>query len=260
MLKLTEIIKFYPPELHAFKRFVLREYLQHKILEIIFESAYASRFSFMGGTCLRIVHGNSRFSEDLDFDNANLTQNDFEDLATVIKKELKRSGYETEIKNVYAGAWHCYIKFPKLLFEQGLSGYETQKILIQLDTEAQNFGYEAEKYILSKFDVFTSINTVPKDILLSQKFYALLNRPRIKGRDFYDITFLMRDTQPNFVYLKQKADIKNKTELKERINSRLKKVDLKMMAEDVQAFLFRPADVKKVHLFREFFNQEISKI
>ncbi|MGI4871815.1 MAG: nucleotidyl transferase AbiEii/AbiGii toxin family protein [Janthinobacterium lividum] len=27
---------------------------------------------FPGGTCLRIVHGNQRFSEDLDFDNSGL--------------------------------------------------------------------------------------------------------------------------------------------------------------------------------------------
>ena len=69
MLNIREIEKYYPAHLHSFKRFMLREYLQYKILEIIFDGPYADRLIFLGGTCLRIVHGNQRFSEDLDFDN-----------------------------------------------------------------------------------------------------------------------------------------------------------------------------------------------
>ena len=36
MLTLPEIEKNYPEPLRGFKRFILREYLQHKILQIIF--------------------------------------------------------------------------------------------------------------------------------------------------------------------------------------------------------------------------------
>lgn len=259
MLKLSEILKFYPPELQTFKRFVLREYLQHKILEIVFESDYATQLSFMGGTCLRIIHNNRRFSEDLDFDNTNLSQNDFNRLAQIIKKELMRSGYETEMKNVHSGAYHCRIKFPKFLYDEGLSGYETEKILIQLDTEPQNFNYKPENHILNKFDIFTGIRTVPKDILLAQKFYAVLNRPRKKGRDFYDIIFLMQDSRPNYNYLQQKVQIKTETELKEKINKELEKTDLNVMAQDVKPFLFKPEEIKKIQMFKAFFNQETNR-
>ena len=62
MLPLSEIEKNYPDNLKAYKPFILREYLQHKILQIIFDSDYAAHLSFLGGTCLRIVHGNTRFS------------------------------------------------------------------------------------------------------------------------------------------------------------------------------------------------------
>ena len=67
MLTLSEIEKVYPESLRGFKRFILREYLQHKLLQILFDSEYANELCFLGGTCLRIVHGNTRFSEDLDF-------------------------------------------------------------------------------------------------------------------------------------------------------------------------------------------------
>lgn len=70
MLNLEEILQAYPESLRTFKRFLLREYLQYKILEIVFgASKYANQLCFLGGTCLRIVHNTSRFSEDLDFDN-----------------------------------------------------------------------------------------------------------------------------------------------------------------------------------------------
>ena len=179
MLSLKEIQNYYPENLQFFKSFMLREYLQYKILEIIFESKYANNLCFLGGTCLRIVHNNTRFSEDLDFDNFNLSETDFDNIAKIIEKQLLRQGYEIEIKNVFAGAFHCYIRFPKLLFNESISRHKEEKILIQLDTEPQHFDYQPKKLILNKFDVFTSINTTPKDILLAQKFYALINRKQI---------------------------------------------------------------------------------
>lgn len=69
MMNLSEILSFYPPTVQVHRAFVLREYLQCKILEILFESRFAGKFCFLGGTCLRLIHGGQRFSEDLDFDN-----------------------------------------------------------------------------------------------------------------------------------------------------------------------------------------------
>lgn len=255
MLNLNEIQKYYPDNLHIFKNFMLREYLQYKILEIIFESRYANKLCFLGGTCLRIVHNNTRFSEDLDFDNFDLAETDFENIAIIIKKQLTKQGYEVEIRNVFAGAFHCYVKFPSLLFNEGLSGYKEEKILIQLDTEAQYFAYQLEKIILNKFDVFTSINTTPKDILLAQKFYALINRKRKKGRDFFDIIFLMKTTRPNFDYLQQKLNINNETDLKKRILFEISKINLTEISNDVQPFLFNNSDVKQILFFKEYINQ-----
>ena len=255
MLSLKEIQKYYPENLHAFKNFMLREYLQYKILEIIFESKYADKLCFLGGTCLRIVHNNTRFSEDLDFDNFNLSETDFIEIAKIIEKQLSRQGYDIEIKNVFAGAFHCYVRFPKLLFNEGLSGYKEEKILIQLDTEPQNFNYQPEKLILNKFDVFTSINTTPKDILLAQKFYALINRKRKKGRVFFDIIFLLKTTRPNFDYLKQKVKINNEIELKEKVLFEISKINLSEISKDVQPFLFYESNIKQILFFDKYINQ-----
>ena len=252
MLSLVEIEKYYPENIRAFKRNILREYLQYKILQIIFNSKYANKLSFLGGTALRIVHDNARFSEDLDFDNFGLKEKEFDEISQLVKKHLELEGYEVEVRNIFKDAYRCYVRIPKLLFDSGLSGYEEEKILIQLDTAPHGFQYEPDKVILNKFDVFTEINVTPMDIVLSQKIFAIFNRKVPKGRDFYDAVFLLSKTKPNYDYLQLKLKIKRKEELKEKILTLENKLDFKELAKDVEPFLFNPADSKKVVLFARY--------
>jgi len=252
MLSLAEIEKYYPENIRAFKRNILREYLQYKILQIIFNSKYANKLSFLGGTALRIVSDNARFSEDLDFDNFGLKEKEFDEISQLVKKHLELEGYEVEVRNIFKDAYRCYVRIPKLLFDSGLSGYEEEKILIQLDTASHGFRYVPDKVILNKFDVFTEINVTPMDIVLSQKIFAIFNRKVPKGRDFYDAVFLLSKTKPNYDYLQLKLKIKRKEELKEKILTLENKLDFKELAKDVEPFLFNPADSKKVVLFARY--------
>lgn len=253
MLDIRQIEQYYPENLRGFRRFILREYLQYKILEIVFSGPNANKLIFLGGTCLRIVHGNQRFSEDLDFDNFHLSEPEFSEISDNIAIQLDRMGYETEIKLVTKGAYHCHIRFPRLLYSQGLSGYEEEKILIQLDTEAQHYEYTPEMPILNKFDVFTKIAITPLSLLMAQKCYAILNRPRNKGRDFFDLVFLMgQNIQPDMGYLQYKIRISSADELKSKLLAKCDSLDMKSMAADVAPFLFNPGDEKKVRLFTEY--------
>lgn len=255
MLTLDQIKAFYPDELHRFESFLLREYLQHKILEIVYEGPFNTKLCFMGGTCLRIVHGFPRFSEDLDFDNFGLRPDDFSTVADSLEKQLSREGFAVEMRKVMRSAYHCYLKFPNLLFDSGLSGHREEKILIQLDTEPQEFDFQPESHILNKFDIFTRIRTTPVDLLLSQKLFAVCNRPRPKGRDFFDITYLWPKTKPNYRYLRQKMGIDTPSELKESIRIACRTIDFEAMVRDARAFLFRPADEKRIRLFREWWEE-----
>lgn len=137
-----------------------------------------------------------------------------------------------------------------------MSGHREEKILIQLDTEPQDFPFTPDKVILNKFDVFTQINCTPLDLLLAQKFYTILNRKRNKGRDFYYVVFLLSKIKtPNYDYLDQKLKIKNATQLKDKIFKHCASLDMEEMARDVQPFLFNPKDVNKVQLFVEYLRQ-----
>ncbi len=251
MLSLQEIEKYYPEKLKKFKRNILREYLQYKILQIIFNSKYANKLSFLGGTALKIIYDNSRFSEDLDFDNFGLEENEFREISILVKKKLELEGYVVEVKNVYKGAYRCYVRIPKLLFDIGLSGYEEEKILIQLDTAPHGFNYKPDRIILNKFDVFTEINVTPLDIILAQKIFAIFNRKVMKGRDFYDVVFLLSKTNPNYEYLQLKLDIKNGQQLKTKLLGLEKEIDLNSLADDLKPFLF-DADGKRVILFMDY--------
>lgn len=255
MLTIKEIEKQYQENLKPFKRNILREYLQYKILEIVFNSEQASKLSFLGGTALRILFDNTRFSEDLDFDNFGLTEKEFGELARGVQKGLLKEGFEVEIRNIFKGAFRCYIKIPKILADNNLAVMPDEKIMIQLDTAPHNFRYEPDKKILNKFDVFTQIFITPPDILLAQKIYTIFNRKRAKGRDFYDAVFLLGLAKPNYEYLKLKIGIDNGADLKKKLLAEAEKLDLATLAKDVEPFLFAPSDSKKVILFKEYIEQ-----
>ena len=71
--------------------------------------------------------------------------------------------------------------------------------------------------------MLAGINVVPADILLAQKFYAILNRRRAVGRDFYDAMFLAGKTRPDFGYLKAKVKIADIPALKTALLDRCAK-------------------------------------
>jgi len=214
MLDLDQILSSYPEELRAFRRHLLREYLQYKILESLFRSPQGGKLRFMGGACIHLVHGSPRFSEDLDFDNVELSADEFEQLAGRIRRDLDLEGYAVEVKTTLGTAFRAYFRFPLVLFESGLTGHREQKLLIRVGTEPQCFDYEPETTIINKFDVFSQIRTVPADVLLAQKIACLFTRPRAMGRDFFDTVFLKSKTEPNMQYLRSRLDIQGGQDLK----------------------------------------------
>lgn len=252
MLTISEIEKGYPEHIRGFKRGMLREYLQYKILQIIFDSPHGIKLAFLGGTALRIVYGNARFSEDLDFDNFGLTEGEFQELSGIVKRQLELEGYSVEIRNVFKGAYRCYLRMPNILFENHLSPFEEEKILIQLDTLAHGFQYVPDTVILNKFEVFSDIRVTPIDILLSQKINAVFNRKTKKGRDFFDIVFLLSRTMPNYSYLQDKLGISDQQQLRSRLLAVCEGLDFLQLAQDVESFLFFGRDKKKVELFPQY--------
>lgn len=252
MINFEEALKGYPQRLRGFKENILKECLQYRILDIIYRSKYADRLVFIGGSAIRIVYQGMRFSEDLDFDNRGLTQEDFQDIAEIVKRELALDGYKVDVKNVFKGAYHCHIRFPGILFEHGLSGHKQQRILIQIDAEPQEYDYSEKKFLINKLGIFRYINTIEPPLLLSQKISACLTRKRAKGRDFFDVVFLMAMTGPDYVYLKKKLGICNKEELITALKDRAGQMNMKSLAREVEPFLFDASQKERILLFENW--------
>jgi predicted nucleotidyltransferase component of viral defense system len=252
MLDIKQILSFYPENFHPYQRNLVREYLQFKILETIYDTALGQKLIFMGGTAIHLIHGNTRFSEDLDFDNRGLEKSDFDSLIAAVKMSLTRMGYKLEYRNVYRSTFRSYLKFSEILFELKISGHKQEKLNIQIDTEPQKFEYDPDRFIINKFDVFQKISVVPSDILLAQKIYCIFSRPRSMGRDFFDSVFLLGKTKPNMDYLQKKMGIKNSKELKSRLMTKSKDINFAKLAKDIEPFLYDPRETKRVLHFFEF--------
>lgn len=260
MLDLDLITRSYDPALHRFKRGLLREYLQYQILSIIFDQPISRKLIFIDGTCLRVVHQLPRFSEDIDFDQKNLSEVEFKSLSQFISVELEKRGLTVEVRFVSRGAFHCYIKFPDLLHDQGISLQKSEKILIQVDSFDQEVEYQSEIFILNKFEFFNSIRVAPKDVMLAQKLWTITNRQRAKGRDFFDIMFLLQTTRPNLAFLQAKFGPQPLPDIIKQVEHKITEFDFKQLAQDVRPFLTNSGDADRLLLFKDFLHQQSLQI
>ena len=256
MIDLEQIKSRYPESLHKDADQLLREYLQYLILEIVGNSPQAPQLVFLGGTCLRLVYESQRWSEDLDFDNQGLDQADFDDLARRIEYQLGLRGYTVQTRTLQKGAFHCHIRFPGILFQYGLSGHKEARILIKLDAERQAYDYEPRIHTLRKFDVLCAIKATPPDLLLSQKIAAAIGRKRPKGRDFYDIRFLLeRGTRPDYGYLRARFGVDDAPALRRYVLDATAAYDFAALAADVRPFLFHAGDAEGVRSFPAYWDR-----
>ena len=254
MIDINYIKDYFPKELHTQRLHMLREYLQYVMLEIIFDSPLGKRLTFLGGTCLRIAYNSQRFSEDLDFDNDNLTEDEFSEIKLLMERELTLRGYDVEVVIKGKTAYRCEVKYLGMLRNEGLSTIREEKLLIQIDTQSQDFTGPKEHFILNKFGIISQIPVTPMEVIFSQKCYAILNRPRNKGRDFYDLVYLIsRNVKPNYAYLEQKLGIGNAIELKKKVLEKYETLDINGQIEDVQGFLFNKKDEQSIQLFGQIF-------
>jgi predicted nucleotidyltransferase component of viral defense system len=255
MIDMASLVKQYPQELSGFKRNILAEYLQCRVLAAIYGSEYSRSLVFMGGTAIRLCYENRRFSEDLDFDNRGLRKKDFISVSEKAASILALEGYASECDFSFKAAFRCFIRFPGLYHRHGLSGHEGEKLLLQIDAEPQGVDYETRTAVINRAGVFARVAVPAPAVLLSMKITALLGRKREKGRDFYDVTYLSGITAPDYGYLSQKAGIRNGTELKEALIKKISRLNIKALAADVSPFLFSRPDEQRVVHFGEFVSE-----
>ena len=253
---IENIKPFFPRDVAAntsLESLMLKEFLQTQILEFLSRRPETEHLAFIGGTCLRIVHGIDRFSEDLDFDCKEFTEDGFAALTDAIIEYLRDLGYRAEPRtkeNDRITALRRSIYFPELLFDLNLSVYREQKFLIKVEMADQGVSYEPETRFINHCGFVFPLRTAPQEILCAMKVCAVIGRG--KGRDFYDLMFLLQRTEPDYHFLIQTIGIENREQLKERLTKTARATDLEMKRRDFEHLLIDRNQSKRILLFEDF--------
>ncbi|HBC78050.1 MAG TPA: hypothetical protein DEO60_11075 [Bacteroidales bacterium] len=261
MLNLDLIKNYFPEQIRnntLLGKSMIKEYIQLSILDYLSTTQYIRKLIFIGDTNLRLVKGIDRFSEDLDFDCKEMNKEEFLKMSDDVMHFLKRYGYKVESKDKESPkltAFRRNIYFPAFLFDIGLSGHRDERFLIKIEAQDQGVTYIHEIKNIKGCGFYFPF-PVPSDaVLCAMKTTALLERG--KGRDFYDVMFLLGQTKPDYGFLAKRIGITNAAELKGEVKKYLKNIDLKTKTNDFEHFLFNKENKKRILRFEEFFEEAI---
>lgn len=258
---IRELFGKYVPVEKSFDKHILKEYIQFETLDFLARHKFNEKLVFIGGTALRIAYNIDRFSEDLDFDCKEFSKDEFMVLTNDVVRFLANNGYDVATNdrpNPRLKAFRRNILFPKLLYDEGLSPYPEERFLLKIEAEDQGVDYPIEKRIISRSGFYFPISLPTVDVLCAMKVSAFLNRA--KGRDIYDLMFLLGQTKPNISYLDQKMGIRSEHEVWEAIREKLSQIDVEHKSKDFTHLLFNKSNANKVFFFSEMVELELHSL
>jgi predicted nucleotidyltransferase component of viral defense system len=255
----------------------LKEIAQEIALMALSRVGFFRVAAFQGGTCLRILYGLERFSEDLDFVLEKPDPHfDWDLYVQCMRQEFSVYGYLLEVTNkskldkaVRTAFLKADSKGGLLVLKDARTNRPKLHIKLEIDTNPPAGSHYELKYL--DFPLPYSVRTQDLPSLFAGKLHALLCRDYIKGRDWYDFTwYVSRKTPINLVLLgqaiEQAGPWKDKNivvtsawvvrELKIKINS----VHWDEAKKDVARFL-RPRELSALELWsKEFFLSRVEHL
>lgn len=260
---------------------------EHAIREITQEIALAglSRANFFkaaafgGGTCLRILHGLDRFSEDLDFIlQKSMPDFKLESYLKNLRLEFESYGYQLEVSDRAHTEPTVKKGFVKddsigkvLTFQHLKINRSVRKINIRIEVDTnppEGSGFES-KFLDFPFPFAVVAQDLPS--LFAGKNHALLCREYTKGRDWYDfIWYTGRKTRINFALLSSAINQQGTWKgqgLKvglpwylDHMAKRIRSLDWEMAKRDVARFL-KPTQLDTLKFWSaDFFLSRLEKL
>jgi len=209
---LSARIRDYAPANPVEQENVLQELMQHYVLASLSRAGMFAQAMFHGGTALRIVCGMNRFSEDLDF-LLKKPDPDFRWRSCLesVRKDCAQEGIPFEVQDKSQSGMAVQKAFLKtdsigniLELDLPFERYNSRKIRIKLeiDTNPPAGSTFTTSYIT--FPVTAPLTTQSLESGFALKLHALLCRPYVKGRDWYDfVWYVARKTRPDLDLLRQ---------------------------------------------------------
>lgn len=251
---IQERLKFYAPETAEDEENAIKEITQEVVLYGLEQAGFFAQAVFQGGTCLRVVHGLDRFSEDLDF--ALKTPDSSFDPGSFLAaaaRVLGAYGYELEVSGDDQIAGAVKIRFLKddsikkiLTFQHRQDLRKKIRIKVEIDVNPP----AGHKFAANYLDFPTDFMVMTQDLpsLFAGKCHALLCRSYVKGRDWYDfLWYVGRKVPVNRLMLTQALDqsgpwqglqvVVSKDWLYEQLSLKIKAIDWDEAGKDVSRFL-----------------------
>lgn len=233
----------------------VKEMLQELALYALWRGGFFEVAAFQGGTSLRLLHGLPRFSEDLDFilleaDPAFRWSHYFESLAGVLEQFGVRCEL-TERDRMDKAVREAMLKDNSLGRQLDLSFLDAAsprklKVKLEIDTHPPKGTGTSWHYLDFPVDFEVCAQDLPSNYAL--KLHALLCRPYVKGRDWFDFAWYCKQgARPNLTHLAQalhqagpwkgrnaKVDARW---LEGALTAKVKTIDWPSAAQDVSPFL-----------------------
>ena len=187
----------------------IKEIIQELALFALWRAGFFEVAAFQGGTSLRILHGLPRFSEDLDFI---LKEPDLEfNWSHYLEKllgNLEEFGLKSEVKDksrMDQAVRKAVLKDNSVSNQLNLSFYRGrggQKQTIKLEIDVNPPSGSGFEYTYKDFPVDYEVCHQDLSSNFALKIHALLCRPYIKGRDWYDFNwYVKKGIKPNLPLL-----------------------------------------------------------
>lgn len=192
----------------------LKEIAQDIALSGLSRAGFFKVAAFQGGTCLRILYGLSRFSEDLDFSlQESVPHFEWAPYIKSLQMELEAYGYKFAIQDRSDAKQNVKTVFLKddsigkilVLNHRGPSTSKSIKIKLEIDTNPPKCARFEQKYV--DFPVTVPVLSHDLPTLFAGKSHALLCRRWEKGRDWFDfLWYVGRKVPINFDFLGKAID------------------------------------------------------
>lgn len=183
------------------QRMYLKEVLQAYVLAYLYNHKEYRLLNFYGGTCLRIIYGINRMSEDIDLDNsAGIALDNLEDdLLAYFKVDFANRVLSTTKQGPADGIMRITLKFP-VLFELGLSQHQDENLHLKVKISQHKQTAIIERTPVFQFGKSYVARHFTIESLMAGKILACLERSfhvgntqtDFKARDFYDLLWLMQ--------------------------------------------------------------------
>ena len=253
---LSARIRDYAPASAVEQENVLQELMQHYVLSSLSRAGLFAKAVFHGGTCLRIVHAMNRFSEDLDF---LLKQPDpnfhWQRYLESVRKDCAQEGIPFEVQDKSQAGTAVQKALLKtdsigkvLVLDLPFERYRTRKIRIKLEIDTNPPAGSSFTTSFITFPVTAPLTTQSLESGFALKLHALLCRPYIKGRDWYDfVWYVARGTRPDLDLLRnalrqqgpwagQQITMTMRS-LRDNMAAAIRRIDWTAAQDDVRRFL-----------------------